>query len=179
VSRRYVLIDAARRLLRLPYGVCIFDEPPRSILKLRDLYYSLNLEGVCTVGDIVTMNVVRYWRVPDIAIIDYATRRSERLSHHVESMFNVVLEVEHERSSIDLASEEILARCRRLVEKGERVLIKVRGEEDILAIPAILVLKKFLVVYGNVFLNCLVAVPSTPDYRRTVLKLYVQFRCDG
>ncbi len=176
MSEKRLLIKPAVRLLRLPYGICIFSEPPSSICKLRHAYSSLRLRGLCTVGDVVTNNVVRFWRVPDVAVIDYTTRGGESVCSDIEPLFDVVMNLVHERSSLTPEIEHVLLNSRRLATQGKRVLVKVRGEEDLLAIPAVLILDGFLVVYGNYFLNCLVCIPSSTEYRKAVLKLYVQFR---
>ncbi len=176
MRKTYILISSARRLLRLPYGICIFDKPPRSILRLKALFESLKLRGLCTIGDVVTANVTRFWRVPDIAVIDHLTRGAERVSSVTDSAFSYVFHLHQERSSLNVEIEHLLTRSRELVSRGRNVLVKVVGEEDIIAIPAILILEDFLVVYGNYFLDCIVAIPSVGAYRRAVLKLYAQFR---
>ncbi len=172
------LISSATRLLREPVGICIFDEAPKSMKKLRIVFDSLGLEKIATVGDVVTLNVIKYWKVPDIAIIDNRTLRDRKIDtlSAISVLFRDIIRLHNEPSTIGDRSFDSIETACRLVEQGRNVLLVVDGEEDILAILLILYLRRGLVVYGNYFRNCLTAVPTVRPYKLAVLKLLVQFR---
>jgi len=172
------LISPAVKLLREPIGICIFDEAPKSIKKLRVVSESLDLGVLATVGDVVTLNVIKYWRVPNIAIIDNRTLRDRKIDtlSAISVLFKDIIRLHNEPSTIGDRSFDSIETATRLVEQGRNVLLVVDGEEDILALLLILNLKRGLVVYGNYFRNCLTAIPTVGLYKLAVLKLLAQFR---
>ncbi len=174
-SKVYKLLETARKLLRLPLGIVIHDHGERAISKVRIVCTSLRLHKVITVGDIVTINVCRYWRIPDLAVVDGRTRRDVQVQGHLDN-FDVVVTVTNERATISLDVIDKLWDCVHLMENNKRVLVVVQGEEDVLAIPLILLARNGLVLYGNVFIDALVAVPVSLDYKLAVLKLLAEFR---
>ncbi len=172
------LISTATKLLREPIGICIFDDVPKSIRKLRIAFESLNLKILATVGDVVTLNVIKYWRVPNIAIIDNKTLREKRIDtlSTISVLFKDIIRLHNEPSTISDRSFDSIETATKLVEKGRNVLIVVDGEEDVLAILLILNVDRGLVVYGNYFRNCLTAIPTVGLYKLAALKLLAQFR---
>ncbi|NPB01180.1 MAG: DUF359 domain-containing protein [Crenarchaeota archaeon] len=172
------LLSSAVKLLREPIGICIFDDVPKSIKKLRVVFQSLDLEVLATVGDVVTLNVIKYWRVPDIAIIDNRTLREKKIDtlSTVSVLFKDIIRLHNEPSTISDRSFDSIETATRLVKKGRNVLVVVDGEEDVLAILLILNVDRGLVVYGNYFRNCLTAIPTVGLYKLAALKLLAQFR---
>ncbi len=173
----YRLLNVARRYLRLPIGFVFCNEPEVSVRKAVSVCDVLDLRLAVTVGDVVTRNVMRFWRVPDVAVVDGRTRRSESVSIP-EEFFDHVIHVVNERSTI---SDDVLAKLEKAISMalgGAKVLVKVLGEEDVLAIPLILLAPRAAVMYGNVFLNALVLVPSMCEYKLAALKLLAEFRCE-
>lgn len=171
----YKLIDKARELLRLPLGFVVHDRNEQAVNKVRTICECLRLRKVITVGDVVTSNVCRYWRTPDLAVIDRKTRRETPVQDSLEG-FDVVQTVVNERATLSIDVIDRLEDCVRMMENGKHVLVIVQGEEDVLAIPLILLSRDSVVLYGNVFLDALIAVPTSTEYKLAVLKLLVEFR---
>jgi hypothetical protein len=162
--------------MAMPMGVSVGKEPPASILALRE---SLGDPRVLiTVGDVVTGNVARLWRIPDLAIIDLRTRRSEYVGNS-ESNFDAVIRVRNPPGTL---SDEVI----RLVENavalalgGSRVLVRVDGEEDLLAIPAVLKAPRGSLLLYGLYTGYLVAIPINDDYRLGMLKLMSMMQIRG
>ncbi|WP_229657615.1 DUF359 domain-containing protein [Thermocladium modestius] len=158
--------DSLRRLMAVPFAVSIPREPPASVHHAKAAAEDLGLQLLITVGDVVTSNVRRYWREPDVAIIDGRTRRYG------------IGEAERTGTVIDnppatLISESFIA-VRNAVEeavRGRRSVIWVNGEEDLLAIPAVLESPVGSAVMYGLYTGYLVLVPVVPAYKLLMLKL--------
>ncbi len=166
----YILQDHVREYFRKRLGIVIKDCAPKSIRKVRTIYQDLNCKYLITIGDIVTENVCKYWKIPNIAIIDF---KSQRRPYRTEvSSFTTVLILENPRSTISSTSEDMICKVFKLMSsRNLKILIVVYGEEDLLAIPSILYSpSRSLVLYG--LFDELIVIPTCIDYKLAVLKLY-------
>ncbi len=172
------MIGSAVNLMRKPIGIVIRHRPPRSIHILKKIMIDLELRYIATVGDIVTLNVIRYWRVPDIAVIDNRTLRGKEVDTlgTISVLFKDILRLHNKPSTLSSKSFDTIETSINLVRQGHNTLIVVDGEEDLLSLLVILYLDKGLVVYGNYFDDSLLAIPTTMHYKVATLKLLVQFR---
>ncbi|WP_252901667.1 DUF359 domain-containing protein [Vulcanisaeta sp. JCM 14467] len=59
---------------------------------------------------------------------------------------------------------------------GSRVLIQVDGEEDLLAIPAVLLAPRGSLVLYGLYTGYLIAIPITDEYKLAMLKLFSMMR---
>jgi hypothetical protein len=102
------------------------------------------------VGDVVTYHLLEAGRRPDVAVVDGLTEREA-----VDEEVRTVLEAaEGDRVEVANApatlSRELLAALREAVDRETRTTISVDGEEDLAALPAILVAPDGAsVVYGQ------------------------------
>lgn len=176
---KYLLLpsDKVRKYLRFRYGISIFEKPPKSIKILKHIYESYQCKYLITIGDYVTSNVIKYWKIPEIAIIDFKQLRKDYEFVYLHN-FNYIIQVFNEAGTLNLECFEILKQCFQLISKySVKILVIVVGEEDLLAIPAILQSsEKTLIAYGNYYENCLQVIPVNKDYRLCALKLLSFFK---
>ncbi|MFC7140797.1 GTP-dependent dephospho-CoA kinase family protein [Halosimplex aquaticum] len=104
-----------------------------------------------TVGDIVTYHTLAADHVPDVAFVDERTERAavdEEVSEAIEdSQFDRVVRVENPPGTLTAALLEALADA---LTTGERTLVRVDGEEDLAALPAIAAIEEGAsVLYGQ------------------------------
>lgn len=162
----------ARSLMAWPIGIAIAREAPESIMRVRDEYGEVFL---ITVGDVVTMNVIRYWRTPNVAFMDLRTRR-ERSIKALREPFNIIVNIKNEPATLSVKNIEVIRKAILEAQLGHHVLILVDGEEDLLSIPSILLApRNSLVLYG-LYTGYLVAIPTIEDYKVAVLKLLIMMR---
>jgi len=158
------LPPSLRPLLALP--------PPRSHLvagldQLRLLRYSV----VISIGDRVTRDLVRSGVYPQIAVYDCAERREESACPELSGYREVV--VRNPRSTISL---EAVAALERAAKDERRTAIRVVGEEDLLALVAVIVAPLGgHVVYGLPGLSA-VDIVVDPVHKRKVLTILSMFR---
>lgn len=96
---------------------------------------------VVAVGDVVCSSLIAVGRVPNVCIIDGKSRRRELGTEVSEELFNVVL---HARNPPGYITEEASKKVKESIDGvlesslKLRVLLIIDGEEDLLALPALL-----------------------------------------
>ncbi|QLH80603.1 GTP-dependent dephospho-CoA kinase family protein [Halosimplex pelagicum] len=95
-------------------------------------------DPLVTVGDIVTYHTLDAGRVPDLAFVDERTERAavdDEVSAGIEDdRFDRVRAIENPPGTLTAALLEALVDA---LAAGERTLVRVDGEEDLAALPAI------------------------------------------
>ncbi|CDG65482.1 hypothetical protein MBMB1_1384 [Methanobacterium sp. MB1] len=105
-------------------------------------------ELLISVGDITTQNLQKADLIPHLGIIDNVVERKPAAYDVVYD--NVTLNVKNPPGVITDELQETIKRAFQLVKSGFRVLILVDGEEDLAAIPSILMAPPgSLVLYGQ------------------------------
>ena len=99
-----------------------------------------HLEGACriiTVGDVVTITLLQMGMVPDVAVFDYKTQRSEEYASkaRIQQMKGRLVKVENPPAKITRA---MWFAVRDAVRADDTVKVEVSGEEDLAALVAII-----------------------------------------
>jgi GTP-dependent dephospho-CoA kinase len=110
------------------------------------------LEGVegplLTVGDVVTYHVLQTGRVPDVALVDERTKR-EMVDAEIRDTVTEAVDVEARNPPAEL-SVDVIETLVNALEREEPTTILVDGEEDLVALPAIVAAPDGAsVVYGQ------------------------------
>ncbi|WP_424001457.1 GTP-dependent dephospho-CoA kinase family protein [Haloarcula salina] len=106
-------------------------------------------EPLIAVGDMVTYHLIEGGRVPDLALVDEQTKRSAVDGDVTAAIggFDVERTVENPAATLTAA---LLAAIRDGIESDETTLLDVDGEEDLAALPAVIVAPTGAsVVYGQ------------------------------
>ncbi|ACJ17402.1 hypothetical protein, conserved [Thermococcus onnurineus NA1] len=142
----FKLTPELRKELKDPLGKLIRGEIPKPYLMIREELE--RARHVVTVGDVVTENVLRLGIKPSLAIYDHKTKRQE-YSPDIESDA-VIMTVQNPPGTITKALLNAIKKGFGLAERGRKVYIKVCGEEDLAAIPAVLYAPEgSVVLYGQ------------------------------
>lgn len=106
-------------------------------------------EPLIAVGDMVTYHLIEGGRVPDLALVDERTKRSAVDGDVTAAIggFDAERTVENPAATLTAA---LLAAIRDGIESAETTLLDVDGEEDLAALPAVVVAPTGAsVVYGQ------------------------------
>jgi uncharacterized protein (UPF0218 family) len=155
-------------MMAWPLGIAISREAPESIIRVRSEYENSFL---ITVGDVVTMNVIKYWKVPNLAFMDLKTRRTIGMGMEVTG-FDKVINIVNKPATL---SVDIINTVRGAIMdalSGSRILIQVDGEEDLLAIPAVLLAPRGSLVLYGLYTGYLIAIPVIDEYKLAMFKLF-------
>ncbi|MEF8781329.1 MAG: GTP-dependent dephospho-CoA kinase family protein [Haloferacaceae archaeon] len=133
-----------------------------------------------SVGDVVTAHLLDAGRTPDVALVDGKTERrdappdvQESIDGAVESA--AVITVDNPAATL---SAELLRALGRALSDSAPAILRVRGEEDLAALPAVLAAPVgSSVVYGQPG-EGMVHVAVTPETRSEVRRLLSRFEGD-
>ncbi len=125
------------------------DEVETAEIVVRDVI-GPSCELLIAVGDVICLSLIQAGVVPDACVVDGTTLRRHDVSiEALECIFDKVFRVRNPRSLITEESIRCVRQCISLARGGVRCLILVEGEEDLLALPAILeCLKGECIAYG-------------------------------
>jgi len=106
-------------------------------------------DPILAVGDIVTYHLLEAGRVPDVALVDERTERTEVDEDVKQAITGFDREVTVENPPATVTAG-ILQALTTAVASGESTLVRVDGEEDLAALPALLLAPPGAsVVYGQ------------------------------
>lgn len=166
------LPSSLRANLRKPYGN-IYKDIEQIKFHLADAFM------VISVGDIVTYTLAKEGTPAEINIIDFMTRRHEIKQDEKKLLENISLTAEignNEAGKIEKEPVNIINNAMsRFLEKGQTQTIIIRGEEDLLTLPAILLAPlQSYVVYGQ-YDEGAVLVEVTEQKKNEIRDLITQF----
>ena len=129
-----------------------------------------------TVGDMVTYHLLEAGRVPDLALVDEKTKRSAVDSEVADAItgFDRTVEVANPAGTL---TRELLDAMRDGLDSDGTTLVDVDGEEDLAALPVVLMLpENASVVYGQPDEGMVLVTPDSAvrDRVRSILE-----RMDG
>ncbi len=134
-----------RQVLKKPLGILIEGDPEETIKIVKNYIKELKPPLIVAVGDIVSRNLLKAKVEINVFVIDGKTLRTSK--EEVGKAGIHVLHLKNRPALIEKNSWEILKKAYSLKELVE---IRVEGEEDLLALPAVMLAPNgSLVFYGQ------------------------------
>jgi len=134
MQKTYILPEELKKELRKIWGVAIFGEKRKAKEKFEKFLKEKKFKKVITVGDYCSLNLPS-----NIKIFDGKVRRKK-----IKKILPYSLKCKNQRGTIQ---KEAWSTIKKAIKENKNVFIE--GEEDLLAIPAVLLApKNSLVVYG-------------------------------
>ena len=172
-SHQLYLPTRLRKLLRKPLGTVIKgDERSTSITAQKAFQFVQNCDPVLTIliGDIVSESLLHIGFEPNLIIRDYRSRRKD-----LNSKSNLIPAIHNPPGTIKQEAVRAIARAisdANLV--GSQVIV-IKGEEDLLALPAILLSPlNSIVLYGQADLG-IIAIIVTEEKKEQISSIIKQF----
>lgn len=167
-----VLLDlpaALRSELKEPMGA-LYTEPAALLADAGD--------PLVAVGDMVTYHLLEAGRVPDLALVDEKTKRSavdESVAAAI-SGFDRTIAVDNPAGTL---TRDLLDAMRAGLDSDETTLVDVEGEEDLAALPAVLMVPETAaVVYGQPDEGMVLVTPDS-DVRERVRSILERMNGDA
>jgi len=129
-----VLTDELRVLLKKPVGMLVRGKPQETSVEVRRILEASQPLKTVAVGDVVSETLLEMGLEADLYITDARSLRVEREEPKLETMVDTVQTVFNPPGHISSEAEEAIRKCLR---GGRRCWVRVRGEEDLLALVAI------------------------------------------
>jgi uncharacterized protein (UPF0218 family) len=129
-------------ILKRPFGELILE---KDISKQRILSMLKGAKKIITVGDATTERLISFGITPDIAVIDGLERRLRR-NHSIDYHAKEILCV-NPAGTISKGAVDVLQVA---LQTPPPITVKVKGEEDMLALPLFMLAPKgSIVLYGQ------------------------------
>jgi uncharacterized protein (UPF0218 family) len=124
-------------MLRLPAGLREeLKEPMGSVYDDAEALLADAGDPVVAVGDVVSHHLFRAGHAPRVAVVDGLTERAAAPDSVLSSLPSPDLTVANEAGTL---SRDLLVALRDAIREGGSTVIEVEGEEDLAALPALLV----------------------------------------
>jgi len=162
----YSITPELRRKLKEPLGTLIRGSFSETMRRFKDIKEKEKPISIISVGDTVSKNLVKNHVFPQLAIVDNRVMRKsiQPTSLAAESTIYV-------RNSPGTITEEALVAIQDALKSNRRVKIVVDGEEDLLALIAVLYAEEnSFVVYGQPY-EGVVVVKVTPKKKAEVAEI--------
>ena len=145
ISILYQVNDSVLLRLKHPFGKLLTGPPEKTLVKLGQMIEDEKPRKICSVGDVVSSNIMKNGIRVELIIIDFKSRR-QSVETSIFKEFNV-LKVKNPAGSISFEAYELISK---VVQRSSPIIIIVDGEEDLLTLPVI----KFapigsFVIYGQ------------------------------
>ncbi|MGA2385960.1 MAG: GTP-dependent dephospho-CoA kinase family protein [Candidatus Bathyarchaeia archaeon] len=148
----YTLTPKLRVKLKEPFGTLIQGSPEETMGKMREFIEKEKPPKIISVGDVVSRNLHEHRIHPQISIIDNKSLRNQALEETLTAEKTV-----HVINPQGTITKEAIAAVKDAIDKNEHTHIVVEGEEDLLALIAVLYApKKAVVVYGQPYTGIVV-----------------------
>jgi len=162
-KERLILPEEMREELRRPLGRVI---KPKEFIKSLKFLKSRKIPMIISVGDIITMELLKNDVYPDVKIIDFRCRRKEI---PIPNKFSILKKYKNKPGTINIKTAD---RLKRLIKNAainkQKSWLVIDGEEDLMALPAILFAPLHsLVLYGQMDLG-VVMVEVTEEVKNKV-----------
>lgn len=141
----YKLVPELRVKLKEPIGMLIQGSFKETIEKFKEIVEKEKPPCIISVGDTVSRNLAKNKMLPHLSIVDNRVMR--RTAQPVIFQADETFTVQNPQGTI---TEEAIEAIKKAVKSNHRVKIVVDGEEDLLALIAVLYApENSLVIYGQ------------------------------
>lgn len=148
----YTLTPRLRIFLKNPFGTLISGTPQETMSALKKLIEQENPPRIISVGDIVSQNLHKFDMHPQLSIVDYISLRDQVIPQQ-EPVDNTV-RVANPQGTI---TTEAMSAIKSAMNSNKHTHIEVVGEEDLLALIAVLYAPMgSFVIYGQPHLGIVV-----------------------
>lgn len=135
-----------RRALKAPLGLLIEGPFEETMKKLKKIAEKEKPPKIVAVGDVVSRNMIRYGIYPQVFIVDNKVMRAP--SDPIQADVSETIFVKNPAGTLTEEAREGIQKA--LDEEGHLIRVMVDGEEDLLALAAVVdAPENSLVIYGQ------------------------------
>ncbi|MDF1557070.1 MAG: DUF359 domain-containing protein [ANME-2 cluster archaeon] len=147
LGKTFCLPDSMRQEMRKRFGVLYSGDEMQTTKQM--LAEMGNPAKLIAVGDISTFNLLQCNTVPDISVVDEKTHRVQADCEIVRGIRHSDFRIMRVNNPAGCVTSELVSALTQALEADEPVQIMVDGEEDLAALPAIVLAPpSSVVIYG-------------------------------
>ena len=161
-------------ILKKPFGSLIKQKDISKETILRHIQES---KIIITVGDVTTEKIISFGLMPNLAIIDGIERRVKRSELEILNLKNLFLKKNHiynqyqSKNRKGTISKEAYLTIKNILVKGEKAIIFIDGEEDLLALPVFALAPMDSIIFYGQPLEGLVIVKINDEIKNKATNL--------
>ncbi|MEA3293422.1 MAG: DUF359 domain-containing protein [Euryarchaeota archaeon] len=176
LDKNFCLPDTMRSEMRRQFGILYPGDGKKTIKNiLHDIGSPAN---IITIGDISTFNVLQCSTIPDISIIDEKTHRKPADSNIIKGIRHFTFKMMYVNNPSGCVTSELVQAISQAISINEPVQIMVNGEEDLAALPAIVLAPvSSVVIYGLPDEGAIV-VTVTHDIKDMICDMMERMKCE-
>lgn len=176
LGKRFCLPDAMRSEMRKPFGVLYRGEGKDTARQmLADMGRPAKLIAI---GDISTFNLIKYGTVPDISVIDTKTQREPAAVDIIKVIRHSNFRDVNVKNPPGFVESELVSALSDAMDADVAVQIIVNGEEDLAALPAIVLAPVSSVVIYGLPDEGGIMVTVTPGIKELIYGMLDKMKCD-
>ena len=162
----YKLTEELRNKLKKPIGTLIRGDISQTIRKIREIINKENPLKIISIGDAISQNLVNNDIVPQLLIIDNKIMRKK-----ITPFLYIGYQTISIRNPPGTITSQAIKTVQKFINTKNNIEILVEGEEDLLALPAILFApENSLIIYGQPF-EGVVVVKSTDEKKEQAARI--------
>ena len=155
-----------RKQLKKPQGVLIKGSSEKAVKRLKKLVEKEQPPSIISVGDVVSRNMIKHGVSPFLLIVDNKVMREPVQPLEVDA--DQVLYASNPPGTI---TDEAQTAIKRALEEKGRIKVVINGEEDLLAVIAVLFApENAFVVYGQPHIG-IVVIKVTEETRENMRRI--------
>jgi len=168
------LTPQLRKKLKKPLGVLLQGSPEETMIAVRRFIEKEKPPKIVTVGDQVSKDLSENRIAPDVLIVDNKIMRQQIPPIPVSADKNVRV-----KNPAGTITDEAWSAIERAVADSRRTKVVVDGEEDLLALVAIIVAPENCVVLYGQPTSGIVLVKTTEETKRRIWKIVRAMECNA
>jgi len=147
LGKTFCLPDIMRKEMRKQYGVLYPGDGKKTTEQI--LSAMGNPKKLITIGDITTFNMLQCGRIPDISVVDEKTQREAVSNNIIKGIRHSNFKTLRVSNPPGFVTVELISMLSEAIDSDVPVQIMVDGEEDLAALPAIILAPiSSVVLYG-------------------------------
>lgn len=173
--KKYCLPEELRRELRKPYGELYSGN---GIDVIGQMLNALDKPAkIIAVGDIVTYNLLSAGVIPDISFVDGRTKRNPASDTIMRGTKHPGFKTVTVNNPAGIITSELLEEISRSMDSDKPVRVFVKGEEDLAALPAIIMAPVSSVIIYGLPDEGAVLVRVTEEKKKEIQSLLDKMKC--
>ena len=156
----YILPDHLKEELRGTWGIPIFGKPEEVAQRFKEIVQEKKFKKIITVGDYCSLTLFS-----DIKIFDGRIKRKK-----IKENISFSLSCSNRAGTIEPGVWPVIKEA---IEKNKNVFVK--GEEDLLVIPSVLLSSENTAVVYGLFEKGICVIEVTPEVKKTLKELLKKF----
>jgi uncharacterized protein (UPF0218 family) len=176
IGKTFCLPDIMRKEMRKQYGVLYPGNAEETTQQI--LHDMGSPSKLISIGDITTFNIIKCGTIPDISVVDEKTHRKPVDIDIVKGIRHSNFKTIHVANPAGCVTRNLVSALSKAMDCDAPVQIMVNGEEDLAALPAIVLAPPSSVVIYGLPNKGAILVTVTSGIKDQICSMLERMRCE-